>query len=140
MSENREKREEQIQRLARILGDFRDAGGDPHEVAAAILFPDPPTPAAPEVLVTRESDDAAMGAWRRDGFMASALRAAFPHLLAANPWAVDAEIRRRVKALSTTIWYPPAGTGQPLVRMPRADGVGPVVSRADLLAALGVTP
>ena len=137
MSENRENREEQIQRLAE---NICRQGGRPlppngpcsecvnvasRSYNAGARIPDPPTPAAPEVVVTREADDAAMGAWRRDGFMASALRAAFPHLIAANPWAVDAEIRRRVATASRrSLLY--------------INGVQ--VDANDALIALGVTP
>lgn len=98
------ERETQIRRLATMV-----RGVSPEYVAqlaydAGARIPDPPAPKAPEVVVSEEARHVyrkavGLGAYAngQDG-RDEGLRLAFPILLRDNPWAFEAEIRRRVEA------------------------------------------
>ncbi len=123
-------REEQIQRLADAINHAHTPFFPGFAAIAAKLYdagariPDPPP--APEVVVTEEAYNAAMMAWRGEGGINSVIRAAFPHLLAANPWAIDAAIRERTAKI----------TRGNIVKI--SEYSYPVLD--DLLTALGVAP
>ncbi len=99
---------------------------------AGARIPDPSAPSAPEVVVSEEAYNAAMMAWRGEGGIHSVIRAAFPHLLAANPWVIDAAIRERVAKLP--------GKYLDIYGRHRITIGSAEVARDYLLASLGVAP